>query len=109
MYKSIYLLQMRWRLKHNGIIMRAYGIRMACYSVHGPQRKEWGIRSISGAAWRIGGYTAMLQPVYWYLGMFYKVLQYSTMSDDYATGSDDMEGMYGGHMMRHMIREYEGK
>ena len=51
----------------------------------------------------------MLQPVNQYLRKFYKVLQYSTMSGNYATGSDDMEGIYGSHMMRHMIREYEGK
>ena len=44
-----------------------------------------------------------------YLRMFYKVLQYSTMSGDYATESDDMEGMYGSHVLHHVIREYEGK
>ena len=30
MYKGLYLLQKRWRLKHNGSIMMTYGIIMAC-------------------------------------------------------------------------------
>ena len=85
--------------------MVTYGIRMACYPVHGPWRREWGIWSISGATQGRSGYTVMLQPVSQYLRMFYNVLQYSTMSDDYATWSDDMEGMYGDHMMRHMIEK----
>ena len=95
MYRSIYLLQKRQRLKHNESIMVAYGIIMACYPAHGPWRKEWGIWGISGATWKGSGYTDMLQLINWYLRIFYKVLWYSTMSDDYATESDDMEGMYG--------------
>ena len=74
MYKGLYLLQKRWRLKHNDNIMVSYGITMACYPAHGPWRKEWGIRSISGATQRTSGYMGMLQPVYQYSGMFYKVL-----------------------------------
>ena len=49
MYRSIYLLQKRWRLKHNDSIMVAYGVIMTCYPVHGPWRRRWDIRSISGA------------------------------------------------------------
>ena len=86
---------MRQRLKHNGSIIMAYGIMMACYPVHGPQRKEWGIRSIGGATQRSSGYMGMLQPVYWYSRMFYSILQSSMGSHDYATVSDVMEGMYG--------------
>ena len=60
MYKSIYLLQMRQRLKHNSDIVVTYGIMMACYPAHRPQKEEWGIWSISGATWEGSGYMAML-------------------------------------------------
>ena len=63
MYKGLYLLQKRRSIKHNGNIMVTYGITMACYPAHGPRRKKWGIRSISGSTWRTSGYTDMLQPV----------------------------------------------
>ena len=75
MYRSIYLLQKRWRLNHNGSIMVAYDIIMACYPVHRPQRREWGIWSISGATWERSGYIVMLQLVNWYLRMFFNILQ----------------------------------
>ena len=109
MYTHIYLLQMRWRLKHNESIVVTYGITMACYPVHGPWKEEWGIWSISGATWGVVDTQLCYNQFDQYLRMFYKVLQYSTMSDDYATVSDDTEGMYGGHMSHHMIRKCEGK
>ena len=63
MYRGLYLLQKRQSIKHNESIMVSYGIMMACYPAHRPQRREWGIQSIGGATWRTSGYTVMLQPV----------------------------------------------
>ena len=51
----------------------------------------------------------MLQPVE---PVFKNVLQGSMVFYNvrcYDTRSDDMEGMYGNHVMRHVTREYEGK
>ena len=82
MYTGIYLLQKRWRLKHNESIMVAYDIIMACYPAHGSWRREWGIWSIGGATWEVSGYMAMLQLVYQYSRVFYNVLHYSIMLGD---------------------------
>ena len=95
MYRSIYLLQKRWRLKHNASIMVTYSIIMAYYPVHGPWRREWGIQSISGATWRIVDTQLCYNWLSQYSRMFYSVLQCSIVSHDYATMSDVMEGMCG--------------
>ena len=93
MYRSIYLLQKRWRLKHNESIVMTYGIIIVCYPAHGPWRKEWGIQSASGAAWGVVDTWLCYNWYCQYSRMFYIVLWYSTTSGDYATESDVMEGM----------------
>ena len=77
MYRSIYLLQKRWRLKHNEDIIVAYSVIMVCYPVHGPQREEWGIQSISGTTWGKVDTQVCYNWFSQYLRMFYNVLQCS--------------------------------
>ena len=93
MYRGLYLPQKRWSIKHNESIMVTYGIIMACYPAHRPQRKEWGIWSISGATWGKVDTWICYNQFSQYLRMFYNILQSSITSCDYATESDVTEGM----------------
>ena len=58
-------------------------------------KKEWGIWSIGGATQGDVDTQVCYDQFSQHSRIFYKVLQYSTVSHDYATESDVMEGMYG--------------
>ena len=59
------------------------------------QGREWGIWSTGGATQGDMDTWVCYNQFSQYSRMFYRVLQYSTVSRDYATESDVTEGMYG--------------